>query len=572
MLASQVLAPSLRDDPANADVVSHRLLLRAGLIRQLGSGLFTWLPLGLRVIRRIEQIVREELNKTGAQEILMPIVQPSELWEESGRWDSMGLELLRMSDRHERDYCFSPTHEEVVTDVLRQTVSSYRDLPLSVYQINTKFRDEIRPRFGLIRAREFIMKDGYSFHLDDHSLDETYQAIRAAYARILDRIGLRYRSVQADSGLMGGSDSEEFHVLADSGEDLIAFSPNSEYAANVERAEAICLESRDEPTQDLETVATPNEKTIQQVSERLQLPVEKCVKTLLVHGCDSLVALVLRGDHQLNELKAAHLDGIESPLRFASDDEISETLNVEPGSIGPVGLSVPCIVDRSAAVVADFVCGANKDGYHHTGVNWERDVAIERIEDLRSVQEGDMAADGSGELSFTRGIEVGHIFKLGRKYSQSMNATVQTQSGDDSSPTMGCYGFGVTRTIAAIVEQCHSESGIDWPESVAPACVHIVSLNQQRSEPVREQAQAIYDLALNACIDVFWDDRDERPGVKFNDADLLGIPHRIVIGDRGLKQGIVEYKYRSGETHELSVPDVLAKVGISEAKPESELS
>lgn len=563
MRASQVLAPTLRDDPASAEVVSHRLLLRAGLIRQLGSGLFNWLPLGLRVIQRIEQIIRDELNKTGAQEILMPVVQPSELWQESGRWETMGAELLRMSDRHDRDYCFSPTHEEVVTDVLRQTVTSYRDLPLSVYQINTKFRDEIRPRFGLMRSREFIMKDGYSFHLSEESLDQTYQAVRSAYSRILERIGLRYRSVEADSGLMGGSDSEEFHVLADSGEDLIAFSPNSAYAANVERAEAVCQDSRPAPTQSMVEVETPNQRTIQQVSEHLSIPVEKCVKTLLVHGSDSLLALVLRGDHQLNELKAAHLEGIESPLRFASDDTIKQVLNVEPGSIGPVALSIPCIVDRSATVMADFVCGANRDGFHLVGVNWERDVALNRVEDIRLVEEGDQAPDGSGELAFARGIEVGHIFKLGRKYSESMNATVQAQSGEEIHPTMGCYGFGVSRMVAAIVEQCYDDSGINWPESVAPAHVHIVSLNQQRSERVRTQAQAIYEDCIALGIDAYWDDRDERPGVKFNDADLLGIPHRIVIGDRGLERDILEYKFQKGDTEELSVSDTRERIGLN---------
>ena len=423
MLASQVLAPTLRDDPANADVVSHKLLLRAGYIRQLGSGLFTWLPLGLRVVQNVEKIVREELNRTGAQEVLMPVVQPAEIWEESGRWAAMGPELLRIIDRHERHYCFSPTHEEVVTDVLRQSIDSYRDLPLNLYQINTKFRDEIRPRFGLMRAREFIMKDGYSFHLDDPSLDDTYRAMHDAYSAILDRIGLRYRSVQADSGLMGGSDSEEFHVLADSGEDLIAYSPNSGYGANVERAEALVDSQRAEPQESLTRVETPNARTIEAVSELLGIPATRCVKTLMVHGTDSLVALILRGDHQLNEIKAAHVDGVVAPLQFATDDEISTSLKVDPGSIGPVDLGVPYIVDRSADALSDFVCGANENGFHLTGVNWLRDAPQSRVEDLRNVQPGDQAPDGSGPLSFTRGIEVGHIFKLGRKYTKAMNVT-----------------------------------------------------------------------------------------------------------------------------------------------------
>ncbi len=554
MLASQVLAPTLRDDPANADVVSHKLLLRAGFIRQLGSGLFTWLPLGLRVVHNVEKIVREELNRTGAQEVLMPVVQPAEIWEESGRWAAMGPELLRIIDRHERHYCFSPTHEEVVTDVLRQTTDSYRDLPLNLYQINTKFRDEIRPRFGLMRAREFIMKDGYSFHVDDASLDETYRAMHGAYSAILDRIGLRYRSVQADSGMMGGSDSEEFHVLADSGEDLIAYSPNSGYGANVERAEALVTRQRAEPQESRARVETPNAKTIEDVSEFLDIPASRCVKTLMVHGTDSLIALILRGDHQLNEIKAAHLDGVVAPLRFATDDEINTSLNVDPGSIGPVDLGVPYIVDRSADVLSDFVCGANENGFHLTGVNWVRDAPQGRVEDLRNVEPGDQAPDGSGPLSFTRGIEVGHIFKLGSKYTEAMNVTVQTSDGDDLFPTMGCYGLGVSRLVAAVVEQCHDDKGILWPRSVAPALLHIVTINQHRSSSVEQAASDVYRECQRTGIEVFWDDRDERPGVKFNDAELIGIPYRVTIGERGLKQGTVEFQ--EGRTESLNIrPD-----------------
>ena len=494
MLASQVLAPTLRDDPAGADVVSHRLLLRAGFIRQLGSGLFTWLPLGLRVVQNVERIVREELNRIGAQEVLMPVVQPAEVWQESGRWDDMGPELLRIVDRHERDYCFSPTHEEVVTDVMRQCISSYRDLPLNVYQINTKFRDEIRPRFGLMRSREFIMKDGYSFHIDEESLDETYRATHSAYCAIFDRIGLGYRAVQADSGMMGGSDSEEFHVLADSGEDLIAYSPNSTYGANVERAEAIVRnDAASTATAAMERASTPNTTTIEDVSELLGVSATQCVKTLIVHGEESLVALILRGDHQLNELKAAHLNGIKAPIQFATDDEIRTALGVDPGSIGPVGLNIPYIVDRSADVLADFVCGANENGYHLTGVNWDRDAAQGRVEDLRNVEPGDLAADGSGELEFARGIEVGHIFKLGKKYTESMSAWVQSQDDSELHPTMGCYGLGVSRLVAAIVEQCHDKNGIIWPDSVAPAHLQIVALNQHRSDEVRDTATRIYE-------------------------------------------------------------------------------
>ena len=558
MLATQVLAPTLRDDPANADVVSHRLLLRAGFIRQLGSGLFTWLPLGLKVVKNVERIVREELDRIGAQEILMPVVQPAEIWQESGRWDAMGPELLRMQDRHDRDFCFSPTHEEVVTDVLRQTTDSYRDLPLVVYQIHTKFRDEIRPRFGLMRAREFIMKDGYSFHLDDASLDATYRDMHSAYSAILDRIGLRYRAVEADSGLMGGSDSEEFHVLADSGEDLIAFSPASNYGSNVERAEAICVTTRPEASAPLEKVETPNAKTIEQVCSLLDTPADKSVKTLLVHGTESLVALVLRGDHQLNEIKAAHLEGIVAPLRFATDEEIRKSLDVDPGSIGPVGLSVPCIVDRSASALADFVCGANDNGYHFTGVNWGRDTPDGRIEDLRNVEEGDPAADGSGPLEFTRGIEVGHIFKLGKKYTEAMNAVVQTQDGAELRPTMGCYGLGISRLVAAIVEQCHDEKGILWPVNVAPAKLHIVTINQHRSQNVADAASKLYQACLDTNVEVFLDDREERPGVKFNDAELIGIPTRVTIGDRGLARGVVEIQTYRGETQEISAENVLS--------------
>ncbi len=560
MLASQVLAPTLRDDPSNADVISHKLLLRAGFIRQLGSGLFTWLPLGLRVVQNVERIVREELNRTGAQEVLMPVVQPAEIWEESGRWDAMGPELLRIIDRHDRNYCFSPTHEEVVTDVLRQTTESYRALPLNVYQINTKFRDEIRPRFGLMRAREFIMKDGYSFHLDEASLDETYRAMHDAYAAILDRIGLSYRAVQADSGMMGGSDSEEFHVLAESGEDLIAYSPNSSYGANVERAEALRVGERPEPAESMARVETPNAKTIDAVSDLLNTSASRCVKTLIVHGTDSLVALILRGDHQLNEIKTAHLDGIVAPLQFATDDEISKSLKVDPGSIGPVGLTIPCVVDRSADVLSDFVCGANENGFHFTGVNWGRDAPQGRVEDLRNVEPGDQAPDGSGPLAFARGIEVGHIFKLGRKYTEAMKVSVQTNDGDDLYPTMGCYGLGVSRLVAAVVEQCHDEKGILWPESVAPAILHLVTINQQRSTAVEKAATDLYSECQQAGIEVFWDDRDERPGVKFNDAELIGMPYRVTIGDRGLKQGTVEFQEKRGDSVDIRPDAVISRL------------
>lgn len=560
MLASRTLTPTLRDDPANADVASHKLLLRAGFIKQLGSGSFTWLALGLRVVRKVEQIIREELNRIGAQEIQMPLVQPAEVWQESGRWDAMGPELLRIVDRHDRDYCFSPTHEEVVTDVLRQSAKSYRDLPLNVYQIHTKFRDEIRPRFGLMRAREFTMKDGYSFHIDDESLDDTYQAIRRAYTTIFERIGLNFRVVEADSGLMGGSDSEEFHVLADAGEDLIAYSDSSAYGANVERAEAVCSDSRQPAKQSLEKVDTPDARTIDAVGKLLNVPASQCVKTLIVHGFDSLVALILRGDHQLNELKAGHIDGVEAPIKFATDEEILAAVGTNPGSIGPVGLPIPYIVDQSAHVLADFVCGANEDGFHYVGVNWDRDTPEGRVEDLRSVEPGDLAPDGSGPLTFARGIEVGHIFKLGRKYTESMSVAVQAQDGSDVHPTMGCYGLGVSRLVAAIVEQCHSDSGIHWPNAVAPAQVHLISINQHRSETVANAAADFYQQCMDAGIEVFWDDREERPGVKFNDADLIGLPYRVTIGERSLKEGNVEFKTTHSDTEVISLAEAISRV------------
>ena len=556
MRVSQLHIPTLRNDPANADVASHRLLLRAGFIQQVASGLFTWLPLGLRVLQKVEHIVREELNRFGGQEVLMPVVQPANLWQESGRWDLMGDDLLRMVDRHDNDFCFSPTHEEVVTDLVRQSISSYRDLPTNLYQINTKFRDEIRPRFGLMRAREFIMKDGYSFHLNDESLDEIYQSMRQAYQSILSRIGVDYRVVKADSGVMGGSDSEEFHILASSGEDTLAYSPASEYAANVEQAESVCHTNRSEPTEELKRVATPGLKTIDEVSDFLKVSPSNSVKTLIVHGDDSLIALILRGDHQLNEFKAAHIEGVTSPLTFANNTEIKQSLDVQPGSIGPVNLPIRYIVDRHAAVLNDFVCGANEDGVHYQGVNWERDASITEVADLRIVEQGDVAPDGSGDLEFTRGIEVGHIFKLGRKYTDSLNATVQTKDGGSVNPTMGCYGFGVSRTVAAVVEQCSDERGIVWPKSIAPALIHIVSLNQNRSEAVLEQASKLYDLCMELGVEALWDDREVRPGVKFNDADLIGLPYRVTIGERGLKDGTVEFIERGQEREAVDINEI----------------
>lgn len=560
MLSSQTIIPTLRETPTDADVASHVLLLRAGCIRQLASGLYSWLPLGLRVLRKIEAIVRDELNKTGAEEILMPVVQPAELWQESGRWDLMGPEMMRMRDRNDRDYALAPTHEEVVSDLIRKVIVSYKQLPCNLYQINTKFRDEIRPRFGLLRAREFVMKDGYSFHLDDASFEMTYQAMFDAYSRILDRIGLDFRAVDADPGTMGDGESHEFHVLAESGEDAIAFSPSSTYAANVEKAEAVATGNLGEPQFALEKNPTPDVHTIDDVADLFQISKEKTIKTLIVRGTDSLVALVLRGDHQLNEKKAARLTEVAQPFQFASEEEIRSALGCGLGSIGPVKLSVPICVDRSAAIVSDFVCGANEDGFHFTGANWNRDTPLTRVVDIRDVVEGDPASDSSGPLKFMRGIEVGHIFKLGTKYTSPMNIAIQDAEGNSRELIMGCYGMGISRLVAAAVEQCHDEQGIVWPESIAPAMVHIIAINYSRSEAVRSAAHELYDQCLDAGIDVFLDDRDERPGVKFADADLLGLPHRIVVGERNLSAGRLEYGYRRGQLELITPTQVLERL------------
>ena len=557
MRFSQTLIPTLRDDPARADVASQRLLLRAGFLRQLSAGIFTWLPLGFRVLQKVEAIVREEMQRINAQEILMPFVQPAELWQESGRWSEMGSELLRIQDRHERDFCLSPTHEEIVTDVFRNNVRSYRELPSTYFHMHTKFRDEIRPRFGLMRAREFIMKDAYSFHLEEDTLDTTYWDMHSAYTRILERIGLDFRCVEADNGLIGGSSSHEFQVLADSGEDVLAFNESGDYAANIETAEARAPDSRPEPTKTLQKIHTPDIKTIESVSDFLEVPQMQCLKTLVVEGHDSLVALVLRGDHELNELKAAKLKGVVAPLVFADPDEIEKELHCGVGSLGPVELNIPFIVDRDAAALADFVCGANEDDYHYAGVNWERDAELATVADIRKVVEGDQDPSGKGKLSLQRGIEVGHIFKLGQKYSESMTVQIQDPNGSNIAPYMGCYGFGVTRTIAAVVEQCHDDKGMLWPDSVAPVQLHLISVGADRSPEVKEAAELFYKDCLNKGIDVLYDDRDERPGVKFADADLIGIPHRVVIGKRSLEASRYEYTHRRGETENLAPNDIL---------------
>ena len=563
MRASELLIPTLRETPANAEVASHQLLLRAGFIRQLGSGLFTWLALGVRVLRKIEAIVREELTARDAQEVLMPVVQPAEFWQESGRWYEMGDDLLRMVDRHERDYCFSPTHEEVMTDLFRNNISSYRQLPCNLFQFTTKFRDEIRPRFGVLRAREFIMKDGYSFHIDEESFEITYRKMHDAYTAILDRIGLDFRAVDADAGLIGDGESHEFHVLAQSGEDELAFSPASDFAANVEKAEAITTEERQPPSKVLTKVATPDVNTIDEVAAHLSVSPANTVKTLIVKGEDELVALVVRGDHELNEFKAAHLDGVLKPLQMGTQEEIHDAVGCLPGSIGPIGLKLTTYVDRAAAQLNDFVCGANDNGFHFVGANWIRDTAVENIVDIRKVVEGDPAPDGSGPLAIRRGIEVGHIFKLGTKYSTSMNATVLDPDGKEVAPMMGCYGFGVTRLVAAIVEQQHDDAGILWPDAVAPFDVHILALGMDRSESVASAANDLYADLQSDGLEVLLDDRDVRPGVKFGDADLIGIPNRVTIGERGLKRGVVEYAYQRGETLELKPAEIATAINNS---------
>ena len=547
MRATQLLIPTLKETPADAEVASHRLMLRAGLIRRLAAGMYTWLPIGLRVLRNVETIIREEMNRAGAQELLMPVVQPAELWQESKRWDVMGPEMLRLKDRHERDFCLGPTHEEVITDLVRREIQSYKLLPCNFYQIQTKFRDEVRPRFGVLRAREFTMKDGYSFHLDDESFAATYQAMYDAYGRILARMGLDFRAVLADTGNIGGSNSHEFHVLADAGEDRIVFATGSDYAANIEKAVAAPpTGTRPVPRDAMTRVPTPGVHTIIDVVKFLSVPIEHTVKTLLVDGESGPVALVLRGDHELNEVKARTLPGVRAPLAFAREGDIRAAIGCSPGSIGPVGLALPVYVDLAASLVADFVCGANVDGAHLVGVNWGRDVALDRgrIVDIRNVVEGDPAPDGGGTLSIRRGIEVGHIFQLGTKYSASMNVTVLDAQGVARTPIMGCYGMGVTRLVGAIVEQCRDDAGICWPDSVAPFDVHVLALNYTKSADVKAAAERVYDVCTALGLEVLLDDRDERPGAKFADADLIGIPHRITVGERNLKSGVVEYRHR----------------------------
>ncbi len=555
MRTSQYLLSTQKETPADAEVISHQLMLRAGMIRKLAAGLYTWLPSGLRVLNKVANIVRDEMNKSGSIEILMPLVQPADLWQESGRWEEYGPELLRIKDRQSRDFVLGPTHEEVITTLVKNEVNSYKQLPLNLYQVQTKFRDEIRPRFGIMRSREFIMKDAYSFHIDQSCLETTYQNMYQTYCNIFERVGLDFRPVIADNGSIGGNASHEFHVLAESGEDDIAFSNGSDYAANIEMASALAPTGECPlGTQNLEKVATPQQKTIEAVSAFLGVAAGQSVKTLIVlaepdkKGKHGLVALVLRGDHQLNEVKAEKLAGVFTPLTMASEQQIEDTLHCTIGSLGPVGITIPVIVDASAAHLADFVCGANEEGFHYTGTNWSRDTAEFEIADIRNVITGDVSPDGKGTLEIKRGIEVGHIFQLGDKYSQAMNCGVLDESGKHKILNMGCYGIGVSRIVAAAVEQNHDKYGIIWPDAIAPFRVAIVPMNMHKSPRVEEIAESLYAQLTEAGVEVLFDDRKERPGVMFNDMELVGIPHTIVIGERNLDENKVEVKNRrSGE-------------------------
>lgn len=562
MRTSQYLLSTLKETPSDAVVISHQLLLRAGMIRKLASGLYTWLPMGLRVLRKVEAIVREEMNAAGALEVLMPLVQPAELWQESGRWEQYGPELLRLKDRHGREFCAGPTHEEVITDLARNELNSYKQLPMNLYQIQTKFRDEIRPRFGLMRGREFIMKDAYSFHLDQASLQETYDRMHQAYCNVFTRLGLNFRPVQADTGSIGGTGSHEFHVLAESGEDDIAFSDSSDYAANIEKAEAIPRETvRGAASEELRLVDTPNAKTIEELVSQFGIAIEKSVKTLVVHAAEEgkLIALIVRGDHELNEIKAANHELVASPLVFASEAEIRAAIGAGPGSLGPLNLPLSCVIDRSVALMSDFAAGANIDDKHHFGLNWERDLPLPAVADLRNVVAGDPSPDGQGTLVIKRGIEVGHIFQLGTKYSQALNLSVLNEIGKPVILTMGCYGIGVSRVVAAAIEQNYDERGILWPKALAPFQIALVPMKYE-NEQVKAATDKLYADLTAAGYEVLLDDRDKKtsPGVKFADMELIGIPHRIVVSERGLGEGTLEYKNRrAGENQNIAIGDIL---------------
>ncbi|MDC2888342.1 proline--tRNA ligase [Psychrosphaera algicola] len=563
MRTSQYIIATLKETPSDAEVISHQLMLRAGMIRRLASGLYTWLPTGLKVVRKVEQIVREEMDKAGALEMLMPVVQPADLWEESGRWQEYGPELLRIKDRHNRDFALGPTHEEVVTEFVRKEINSYKQLPLSLYQIQTKFRDEVRPRFGVMRSREFVMKDAYSFHLSQESLQQTYDKMYQAYCNIFERLGLDFRPVIADTGSIGGDASHEFHVLAESGEDDIAFSTESSFAANIEKAEALApKDTADAATQELTLTDTPNAKTINDLVEQFSVNIEKTVKTLIVKASDDVdaeyIALVVRGDHELNEIKAEKLDEVASPLEMASEEAIRDVMGASAGSLGPINCPIPVIVDRAAAVASDFSAGANVDGKHYFGINWSRDLELPTVADIRNVVEGDPSPCGEGTITIKRGIEVGHIFQLGTKYSKAMNAGVLTETGKHQVLEMGCYGIGITRIVAAAIEQNHDKFGIKWPNALAPFQVAIVPMNMHKSHRIPDIANAIYDKLVAKGIEVLFDDRKERPSVMFNDMELMGIPHQIVIGERNLDNNQVEYKSRTtGDKELLDVDDAV---------------
>ena len=555
MRVSQFFLSTLKEAPAEAEVVSHKLMLRAGLIRRLASGIYTWMPLGLRVLRRVEAVVREEMNRSGAVELLMPGVQPAELWQESGRWAEYGPELLRLKDRHDRDFCLGPTHEEVVSEIVRREIRSYRQLPVNLYQIQTKFRDEVRPRFGVMRGREFLMKDAYSFHVDKASLDAAYRGMYDCYSRIFTRLGLKFRAVAADTGSIGGTGSHEFHVLADSGEDAIAYSTESDFAANVELAEAVApADSRPPARTALTKVDTPGVKTIAELCGHLKVPAERTVKAVVVDGADAKpVLLLLRGDHELNLIKAGKLDAVAKPVRFSSAAGIAQAFGAQPGSLGPVGFGGTVIADRAVAVMADFVTGANEDDRHYTGVNIGRDFSEPLVADIRNVVAGDPSPDGKGALEICRGIEVGHIFQLRTKYSAAMNLTFLDEAGQSRLMEMGCYGIGVTRVVAAAIEQNHDARGIVFPPAMAPFDVAIVPIGMGKSPRVRETAEQLHESLAAAGVELLLDDRDERPGIMFADMELAGIPHRIVIGERGLKDGNIEYQGRS-EAKSQAVP------------------
>lgn len=564
MRTTQYLLSTLKETPADAEVISHQLMLRAGMIRKLASGLYTWLPTGLRVLRKVENIVREEMNNANAIEVSMPVVQPADLWQESGRWEQYGPELLRFVDRGDRPFVLGPTHEEVITDLIRNEVSSYKQLPLNFFQIQTKFRDEVRPRFGVMRSREFLMKDAYSFHTTQESLQETYDVMYAAYSQIFNRMGLDFRAVLADTGSIGGSASHEFQVLAQSGEDDVVFSDSSDFAANIEFAEALAPTApRGAATEEMRIVETPNAKTIAELTEQFQVPVEKTVKTLMVHATPEsghkLIALLIRGDHELNEIKAEKLPQVAAPLTFATEAEIREIVAAGPGSLGPVNLPMPVVVDRTVAAMSDFSAGANIDGQHYFGINWDRNAALPEVADLRNVVAGDPSPDGQGTLVIKRGIEVGHIFQLGIKYSEAMNATVQGEDGRNQVMTMGCYGIGVSRVVAAAIEQNHDDRGIIWPDAIAPFQVAILPMNMHKSFRVKDAAEALYAELRSHGIDVILDDRKERPGVMFADMELIGVPHHVVIGDRNLDAEELEYKNRrSGEKQMIKQSDIVS--------------